>query len=220
MPNKVRTCELCGREYKRKVCEYCQREQRWREELEKEYMIRLFPSRIRHDLQNCAFNQMELGDDFTWLREGDPIKTGIYMTGAPGTGKTVYASKLLLHVARYREVNKDKRWRSFEFISVPELLVEIKSTYESSAQSTEKQIVDRYSDCDFLVLDDISAERTNEWAFQTLYLIINRRYEWLRTTIFTSNLSLDALARKLGDDRIPSRINSMCKVKVFRKVLR
>ena len=215
-----KVCDVCGRHYKRGTCEYCQREHKWTRELEHDYMVRLFPARIRRDLQHGTFDQSELEEDFNWLKEGDPVKVGLYMTGAPGTGKTVYASKLMLHVAYYREVNKDKRWRSFEFISVPELLVELKTTYEPDSGSTEIQVINKYSGCDFLVLDDISAERTNEWAFQALYLIINRRYEWLRTTIFTSNLSLEALAEKLGDDRIPSRINSMTKVKVFKKVLR
>jgi hypothetical protein len=46
-------------------------------------------------------------------------------------------------------------------------------------------------------------------------IIINNRYENLKTTIFTSNSDLNALAHQLGDDRIPSRIVEMCQIKHF-----
>jgi hypothetical protein len=62
-----------------------------------------------------------------------------------------------------------------------------------------------------LILDDIGTEKPSEWAQQNIFLIIDRRYETLRQTIFTSNLSLDELSERLGD-RITSRIAEMCKV--------
>ena len=64
-----------------------------------------------------------------------------------------------------------------------------------------------------LVIDDLGIGRDTEFAFQTLYEIVDGRYMAMKGgLIVTSNLSLDDLAAKLGDDRIPSRLASMCKV--------
>ena len=64
------------------------------------------------------------------------------------------------------------------------------------------EIINKYSLVDWLVLDDLGIEKTSDWSFQTLYLIINQRYEKLKPVIFTSNLSLEELAGQLGDDRL------------------
>ena len=215
--NQPKVCEICGREYKRTKCEYCQRLLMWKEGKENELKQQLFSARIIRDLGNADLSRFKLGSDLTELKEVG----GFFVTGKVGTGKTIYAAALTLEAAKRQFMERDRDgWKTYEFVTVVDLLNELKESYDKDSVIKESEIIKKYAECDWLVLDDFGTERVNEWAFQTLYLIINRRYEWLRTTIFTSNLSLDALAEKLGDDRIPSRINSMCKVKVFRKVLR
>ncbi len=59
-----------------------------------------------------------------------------------------------------------------------------------------------------LILDDIGAERSSEWTRERLYLILNKRYEYMLPVIFTSNCDLDLLAEQVGD-RITSRIKGM-----------
>jgi DNA replication protein DnaC len=56
-----------------------------------------------------------------------------------------------------------------------------------------------------LVIDDLGAEKSSEWAREILYLIIDKRYSDLLPTIITSNLSPKELAEKL-DDRLVSRL--------------
>jgi integrase len=56
-----------------------------------------------------------------------------------------------------------------------------------------------------LYLDDLGTEKPTDWALQTLYLIIDRRYPEMMQTIISSNLNLDELSSRLGD-RIASRI--------------
>ena len=73
-------------------------------------------------------------------------------------------------------------------------------------------IIQRYSEADCLVLDDLGAEKTTDWSFSVLYLIIDNRYNNYKKTIITSNFALNQLAGKLGDDRIPSRIRAMCSI--------
>ena len=60
-----------------------------------------------------------------------------------------------------------------------------------------------------LFLDDLGAENATDFVRDTLYLIINRRYEGKLPVIITSNLDLGELSDSVGD-RIASRIAGMC----------
>ena len=101
------------------------------------------------------------------------------------------------------------------FVSVPELLLEIRDTYNGH-EISEKEIIDKYSWGDVLVFDDLGVEKQkpSEWALRTLYIIIDRRYLEDLRTIITSNLGIEEVEEKL-DDRIASRIAGMCKVRIL-----
>jgi len=100
------------------------------------------------------------------------------------------------------------------FISVPELLLEIRDSYRGN-EISEKAIIDKYSWGDVLVLDNLGVEKTSDWVLQTLYTIIDRRYREELRTIITSNLSIEEIREKL-DDKIASRIVGMCRVCILR----
>ncbi|TSC64535.1 MAG: DNA replication protein DnaC [Microgenomates group bacterium Gr01-1014_93] len=63
-----------------------------------------------------------------------------------------------------------------------------------------------------VIIDDLGVEKNSEWVSETLYTIINERYENELPTILISNLSLQELSGKI-DDRIVSRIAEMCTIK-------
>jgi len=137
-----------------------------------------------------------------------------FIHGQIGSGKTIEAVFMMLSESRIQFTNRQPH--QVKFISAPELLLEFKSTYnrktEDETNLTEEELVEYYSTVPLLVLDDIGVEKITDWSFQLLYIIINRRYENLKKTIFTSNFNLTELAEKLGDDRIPSRIQQMCEI--------
>lgn len=62
--------------------------------------------------------------------------------------------------------------------------------------------------CPLLLLDDLGAAKTSEWTEELTYRLINHRYEHLRPTLITSNLTTDALRTALGD-RVASRLAQM-----------
>lgn len=142
------------------------------------------------------------------------MKKGLYISGDRGTGKTHLAVALMReHLKNMRMLYNGSEYRINlnmipVFISVPELLLEIRQSY-SNGGSSEKEIIDKYTVRDFLVMDDLGVEKSTDWSLQILYIIIDRRYREEKRTIITSNLSLDDLADKL-DDRIASRIAGMC----------
>ncbi|MFB9399100.1 ATP-binding protein [Streptomyces echinatus] len=62
--------------------------------------------------------------------------------------------------------------------------------------------------CPPLLQDDLGAAKTSEWTEELTYRLINHRYEHLRPTLITSNLTTDALRAALGD-RVSSRLAQM-----------
>lgn len=158
------------------------------------------------------------------------INRSLYFYGEPGTGKTTTAAAILSTVLR-RSVNVEHYLSKMDpasdefdvyfkanfnmlFVKVPVLLQEIKATFNRDyIGPSESEIINHCLSTRLLVLDDIGVEMTTDWAYQTLYLIVDTRYSELRNTIFISNLAPDELDKKMGDSRLISRIIGMCGTK-------
>lgn len=165
---------------------------------------RLFPPRLQQDLLDIP--EPDLPD----------IGTGLYLYGPAGSGKTVLSGFLLLHQHRqwYLESNDQ---RTSKFVSVPEMFQELKDCFSPGATQTEREVLGHYQGLDLLVLDDFGVTRPSDWILQTTYLLVNYRYEHLLPTIYTSNRDLPGLEDLFGDDRITSRIERSCQIKLKRK---
>jgi DNA replication protein DnaC len=194
-------CIKCKREYKRQECEFCIREGKWNSLIKESFIHSTFPPRIETDLLCLNLPEIEMWENS-------------YLYGVVKSGKTIEACTMLLETKHFNYIYNQEA--SYCFKNASDLLVEIKASYGKNVMD-ENQIIEKYIAYDYLVLDDLGAERVTEWALQILYIIINRRYEWEKETIITSNFSLAELAQNLGDDRIPSRIQRMCKQIKFNK---
>ena len=199
--SKCRQCnnELYNDSYA--SCKHCEREQ--------QTLFSLGP-RIREDLRHIVFPKDQTEKDLILLLKKRPTGEGLFFIGKVGSGKTRYAAHLLMKSFAFKQAFSARL-----FVTVPDLLQEIRLSFDSKSNISEMEIIDKYSKAELLVMDDLGVEKTTDWAFQTLYIIINHRYEELRPTIFTSNLSLLELAMKFGDERITSRINGSCEVRIF-----
>lgn len=129
------------------------------------------------------------------------------MIGEAGTGKTLLASWLIHQLAETRNYNQLEKYK---FVNVPKLLFDLKCNFDKRSYENE-QIVDKLCKVDFLVLDDLGAEKSSDWVAETIYIVINSRYDRDRSTIITTNLEPAKLAERLGD-RIVSRLVEMCDV--------
>lgn len=65
--------------------------------------------------------------------------------------------------------------------------------------------VERYTDCDLLILDDLGTEVVNQFTISCLYHVINTRLNLKKPTVISTNL-LSGELRKLYGDRIASRL--------------
>lgn len=139
---------------------------------------------------------------------------GLFLWGEPGRGKTYIAAALvrewlLKNEDRYIGMDSGERrlWRPIEYVSTVDLFQALRSSFQNKTDSYI--IVEGYIRAKSLILDDIGAEIARDWTLDTLHTIIDRRYRDMRQTFIISNLSLDALAERVGD-RITSRIAEMC----------
>ncbi len=141
----------------------------------------------------------------------DNLKNQMHLvfSGTSGIGKTG------LSISIYRELFQQSKIESknFKFITAPELLFAWRKCFENNSAETESQILDKYSDCDLLILDDLGSEKTSDFAIQSLYLLIDRRIRNMKSTIITTNLSLEQIEEKL-DARIASRLSGMKIIKI------
>ena len=185
---------------KRKEQEYLARLERKRENPE-EYMAGFgIPKKhISKSLDNFKGNSkiVKICKDYSLQ-----LLNSLFLTGSCGSGKTHLAVSVL------REMVKNNLLEDATFITVPELLLEIRQTFQPPSLGiiySETDVIESYTSIPFLILDDLGAEKASEWTITTLYLIIDRRNREERPTIFTSNLSLSEIEHRLSA-RIASRL--------------
>ena len=78
------------------------------------------------------------------------------------------------------------------------------------AERSHIELLDKLTAVDLLHIDDVGAERTNEWVLEELYSIVNARYEDQRSIVITTNiLDREALCEQITD-RTVSRLTEMC----------
>ena len=149
----------------------------------------------------------------------DTVGKGLLFTGSIGVGKTHLAVGVLRRLVVERGVRG-------LFCDYRELLKNIQNSYNPQVQTTELELLRPVFAAEVLVLDDLGAQKPNEWVWDTVALILNTRYNDRLTTIITTNYAdlpagngslteAERAAREqtLGDrigDRMRSRLAEMC----------
>jgi DNA replication protein DnaC len=154
-----------------------------------------------------------------------PVGTGgrgLLFTGSIGVGKTHLAVGVLSRLVQERGVRG-------LFCDYRELLKSIQNSYNPQVHTTELELLQPVFAAEVLVLDDLGAQKPNEWVWDTVALILNTRYNDKLSTIITTNYadlpagqgfkadpdgkkpakSEDTLGDRIGD-RMRSRLAEMC----------
>jgi len=149
----------------------------------------------------------------------DTAGKGLLFTGSIGVGKTHLAVGVLRRLVQERGVKG-------LFCDYRELLKNIQNSYNPQVNTTELELLKPVFATEVLVLDDLGAQKPNEWVWDTVALILNTRYNDKQTTIITTNYQdlpagsgsqsepeRAAREQTLGDrigDRMRSRLSEMC----------
>ena len=157
-------------------------------------------------------------------------ENSLFIYGGVGTGKTQLAIDVLTDLASLKKINVtvDSKGeikngvytvtpivntvlntKMFRFYNVPRLLVDIRGMFNKQADL--QTLLESLSKYEYLVLDDLGVEKITDWVLETLYVLINDRYENEQKLIITSNKNIKELSESLGD-RLASRIMEMCHV--------
>ena len=102
-----------------------------------------------------------------------------------------------------REMLAQKRWVKYAF--APDLLDALRSSYSPESEDRFAVVYERYSLPDVLLLDDLGAEKSSEWAVEKLTRLVDERYRAGKLMVVAANLSEEAMADKLAP-RIADRL--------------
>lgn len=148
----------------------------------------------------------QAAQDFVKKFLTNPNTDGLLFTGQVGSGKTFLACCIVNALLQ--------KGATPLFVVVPDLLDEIRYTYDSSSQNkpelTEKDLTESAREASLLVLDDLGAHNYTDWSRNKLYSIINYRLNFSLPTIITTNLDLEELGEAVGK-RTTSRLLQMCR---------
>ena len=167
-------------------------ESKW-QEIKWRYLPK-FPPRVQRDLKLFDNPKVKQTED------------SIYIYGEVQTGKTLLAAQIMMAELKdiYLSALPDKHNRTL-FVSFPDMLMEIKSTY-NAVERTEDTLL-KYYNAHMLILDDFLTSRPTDWVVEIIYHLINYRYEHLLKTVITCNVDLHGLEAVLHEQRITSRIS-------------
>ena len=116
----------------------------------------------------------------------------LLLLGNVGTGKTHLASAIAHHVVT-------EHGYSAMYRTVYGILQHIKGSFNRESEYNEMEAFAAFIKPHLLIIDEVGATKTTEFEQQTLFNIINGRYEQQVPTIVISNLKPDELSGALGE---------------------
>lgn len=191
--------------------------------------ILLIRANIPQRYQNCSFKNFEVHNDShrdalriskQFVKNYPVQDVGLLFIGPCGVGKTHLA------VAIIRELI-EKKGVPCAFYDFRDLIRDIQATYDPEADMSTSEVLQPVLNTPVIVLDELGAKRTTAWVEETVFQIINHRYNEKKLTIFTTNYldkgdeedkrsefykkGEETLIDRIGV-RLHSRLYEMCKI--------
>lgn len=176
-----------------------------------------------------ASPRLDIGDTH-WTRRGVEMlgcledvlegsrsdRCAAYLYGPPGTGKSQQACELLRaylsrRLDRYAPFDADRF--GWEAPPLPSAVRVSEPGMLRSLRPNGGAELERYTDADLLVIDDLGVAKTSEWAAEKIWEVLDARWSKSRRTVITSNVTPTELMADPSngyDERILRRIFDMC----------
>ncbi|OUR99254.1 hypothetical protein A9Q81_11820 [Gammaproteobacteria bacterium 42_54_T18] len=152
------------------------------------YQTRFFSNyRVESKAQQSALDICrEFADNFSAYRRSGGT---LVLAGTPGTGKTHLSCSIANQIIQqdYTAV----------FITVVEMVRKIHSTYGTS--EGEQEVIDRFSNVDFLILDEVGKQSGSLSEQNLVSEVIANRVNHHRPNVLLSNLELEKMKETLGE---------------------
>lgn len=145
-----------------------------------------------HGLTPARQRNLRMAFDLSLAYAQEP-RGWLVFKGGYGCGKT--------HLAAAIANQRLAMGHSVIFVSVPDLLDHLRSTYAPGAPTSYDERFEQVRSAPLLVLDDLGAQSNTDWAQEKLYQIFNHRYNTRLPTIITTNQELESI-----EIRIQSRM--------------
>lgn len=177
------------------------REQAAREDSER-WMLANLPHQNPDDITRTfsRFRKREGTEDAIRAAQEISVKQGpriLFLLGDAGTGKTHLAEAI------GREWLHAGGTCRYDF--VPDLLDELRSTYDDNSSSTVSEKMNWRNTRGLLILDDIGQGNPSEWVQEKLTALVDHRYRNGGFMVVTSNLTYDQMQQSMGF-RLASRL--------------
>ena len=195
-------CACAAREYEAEKKARADREKRLRIETLRADGIR------DKSLTACRFDTATMSEEIVKCKRyadaWDDMRrenSGLLLWGNTGNGKTFAAACIANELI--------DRGIPAMITSFPRIL---------NAGYDKQEIIKQVRYYPLLVIDDLGAERSSEYAMETVYTVIDERYKSKKPLIVTTNLTLDELCKPKNMDyqRIYDRVIEMCTPLVFK----
>jgi len=184
--------------------------------------------RLPPRLSNCRFEDFHLGYYSKDLRDQDRGLTyhelarlaleaarefcrdfgaqgdGLLLMGSVGSGKTLLAGAIANALLA--------RGIGVSFVVVPEWLDLLRESYSVPREWRQgsHDLWETAREAPLLILDDLGAHNYTEWTLNSLYSVINYRFNHLLPLLVTTNLGAQDWRDRLGE-RTTSRLIQMCR---------
>lgn len=131
-----------------------------------------------------------------YAKQFTPHASSLFLNGPTGLGKTFLSSCIAREVI--------ERGFSVVYDSAQNIVNDFERV--KFDRGGEKADLDRYSECDLLIIDDLGTEFITQYSMSVVYTLLNDRILAQRPTIVSSNLDGDVL-RQYYSESIVSRLS-------------
>jgi DNA replication protein DnaC len=163
--------------------------------------IENFKTEVNKSQSNALYYAKALVRDYPYLDRG------LLLMGPVGVGKTHLAVAILRGL-----ISKGVPCLFYESGA---LLKRIQDSYNPISRTSEMGVLAPVFEAEVLVLDELGATVPTDWVRDTLYQIINTRYNQKKLTIFTTNFLDERMAEAAADDH--EEVRSSGKQRLLKK---